>query len=78
MSSNEFKIQPDPTTSCGVSCPLACEKLPIGLLFEKRSLEFFSVVYDPILMILAGMKTRKSLDEFEFGQYYRVLKFILL
>ena len=30
-SSEEFKIWPDPTTDCGVSCPLASEKIPIDL-----------------------------------------------
>ena len=28
-SSEEFKIWPDPTTDCGVSCPRASEKIPI-------------------------------------------------
>ena len=30
-SSEEFKIRPDLTTDCGVSCPLASEKIPIDL-----------------------------------------------
>ena len=30
-SSKEFEIRPDPTTDCGVSCPLASEKIPIDL-----------------------------------------------
>ena len=30
-SSQEFEIRPDPTTDCGVSCPLASEKIPIDL-----------------------------------------------
>ena len=30
-SSEEFKIRPDPTTDCGVSYPLASEKIPIDL-----------------------------------------------
>ena len=30
-SSDEFEIRPDPTTDCGVSCPLASEKIPIDL-----------------------------------------------
>ena len=30
-SLEEFKFLPDPTTDCGVSCPCACEKIPIDL-----------------------------------------------
>ena len=30
-SSEEFEIQPDLNTDCGVSCPLASEKSPIDL-----------------------------------------------
>ena len=30
-SSEEFEIRPDLTTDCGVSCPLASEKIPIDL-----------------------------------------------
>ena len=30
-SIEEFEIRPDLTTDCGVSCPLASEKIPIGL-----------------------------------------------
>ena len=30
-SSEEFEFWPDWTTHCGVSCPLMCEKIPIGL-----------------------------------------------
>ena len=30
-SSEEFKIRPDRTTDCGVSCPSASEKVPIDL-----------------------------------------------
>ena len=30
-SSEEFEIRPDLTTDCGVSCPLAFEKIPIDL-----------------------------------------------
>ena len=36
---------------------------------EKRCLHFFSAVYYPIIMILAGNEDMyKSLDDFEFGQ----------
>ena len=30
-SLEEFEIRPDPTTDCGVRCPLASGKIPIGL-----------------------------------------------
>ena len=30
-SSEEFEIRPDLTTDCGVSCPLASEKIPVDL-----------------------------------------------
>ena len=30
-SSQEFEIRPDPITDCGVSCPLASEKILIDL-----------------------------------------------
>ena len=30
-SSEEFEFLPDPTTECGVSCPLVSEKIPIDL-----------------------------------------------
>ena len=30
-SLDEFEIRPDLTTDCGVSCPLAPEKIPIDL-----------------------------------------------
>ena len=30
-SSEEFEIRPELTTDCGVSCPLASEKIPIDL-----------------------------------------------
>ena len=71
--SKEFEITPDPATSCGVSCPCACEKIPIGLQWEKkRYLHLFSAVYDPILMILAGNEDiHKSLDEFELVKIWR-------
>ena len=39
------------------------------LIMGKTMSPFFSVVYDLILMILAGNEDiHKSLDEFEFGQ----------
>ena len=30
-SSEDYEIRPDLTTDCGVSCPLASEKIPIDL-----------------------------------------------
>ena len=53
-SSKEFEIQRDSTTNCGVSCPLASEKIPIDFYWEKRCCHFFSAVFDRILFILAG------------------------
>ena len=65
----EFEIRPDQTTNCGVSYPLACEKIPIGLQWEQRCLHLFSAIYYPILMIRVGIENmHKSLDDFEFGQ----------
>ena len=40
-SSGEFEIRPDLTTNCGVSCPLASGKIPIGLLCGKMVLSLF-------------------------------------
>ena len=43
------------------------QKAPIGLLWRKRCLIFFSAVYHPILFILAGNDDmHESSDEFEF------------
>ena len=65
-SSEEFEIQPDRTTDCGVSCPLASEKIPIDLQWGKWCCHFFSAILDQILFILAGnYDIHKSLDEFE-------------
>ena len=62
-SSEEFEIQPDRTTDCGVSCP----KIPIDLKWEKWCCHFFSAVLDRIHFILAGNDDiHESLDEFEF------------
>ena len=36
----EFKIQPDLTTECGVSCPLASEKIPIGFKWKNGVVTF--------------------------------------
>ena len=45
------------------------KRIPICLQWEKRWFHLFSVVYDPIPMILAGNEDmHKSLDDFEFGQ----------
>ena len=44
-SSTGFEIRGDPTTDCGVSCPLASEKK------EKRCCHFFSAGFDWILFI---------------------------
>ena len=64
-SSEEFKIRRDPTTDCGVSCPLASEKIPSDLLWEKRCCHFFlSCIFDRILFILADNDhIHKSLNE---------------
>ena len=60
-SSEDFEIRPVLTTDCGVSCPLASEKIPIDLYSH-----FFSAILDHILFILAGNDDiHKSLDEFE-------------
>ena len=43
-----------------------CEKVPIGLKWEKQCLHFFSAVLDRILFIFAGNDyIHESLDEFE-------------
>ena len=41
------------------------KKIPIGLLWEKQCLLFFSAVLDRILFMLAGNDKHESLDEFE-------------
>ena len=50
--SREFEIWPDQTPVCGVSCPLASEKISIDLLY--KCCHFFSAVLRLILFILAG------------------------
>ena len=61
-SSKEFEIWPDPTTDCGVSCPLASEKIPHRRIMGKNGVAFL----DQILFILAGNDDiHKSLDEVE-------------
>ena len=65
-SSEEFKIGSYLTYYCGVSFPLASEKIPITYNGEKWCCHFFSAILDQILFILAGNDNiHKSLDEFE-------------
>ena len=65
-SSQEFEIRSDPTSDCGVSCPLASEKNPHRLIMGQWCCHFFSAILDQILLILAGNDDiPKSLDEFE-------------
>ena len=67
-SLEEFEILHNLTTNCGVSCPLALEKIPIDFYWEKQCCHFFSAVFDQILFILAcNDDIHKSLDEFEIG-----------
>ena len=64
---NDFEFRPDLTTGYGVSCPLALEKIPIDLQWEKQSHHVFSAVFVQILFILASNEDiHKSLYEFEF------------
>ena len=69
VSSEDFEIQPDAITDCGVSCPLASKKIPIGLyiVMEKTVLPLFlSYILGQIFFILAGNDDiHKRLDEFE-------------
>ena len=44
-SSDEFEIRPDPTTDCGVSCPLASEKNPHRLIMGENSGVTFSQLF---------------------------------
>ena len=44
-SSEEFVIRPDPTTDCGVSCPLASEKNPHRLIMGKNGFATFSQLF---------------------------------
>ena len=47
------------------------KKIPYAYI-GKNCLDFFSAVYDSILMILTvNEDMHKSLDEFEFGQYLK-------
>ena len=40
-SLEELKIRPGLTTDCGVSCPLASEKIPIRLIMGKNGVATF-------------------------------------
>ena len=65
--SNEFKIRPDRTKDCGVSCPWASGKISINLYWEKCCELSSTCIYDQIFFILAGNRDiHESLDEFEF------------
>ena len=65
-SLEKFEIRRDSTTDCGVSCPLATEKITIDLLWENGVVTFSQLFFDRILFILAGNNDiHKSLDEFE-------------
>ena len=66
VSSEDFKIQPDSTTDCGVSCSRASEKNPHRLIMGKMCCHFFLAVLDRIHFILAGSDDiHDSLDKFE-------------
>ena len=44
-SSEEFEIRPDPTTDCGVSCPLASEKKPHRLIMGGNGIATISQLF---------------------------------
>ena len=44
-SSEEFEIRPEPTTDCGVSCPLVSEKNPHRLIMGKNGVATFSQLF---------------------------------
>ena len=65
-SSKEFEIRPDLTTDCGVSCPLASDKIPIDL--GKSDVSTFSQLFlikSFSYLQLGNVGIHKSLDEFE-------------
>ena len=65
-SSKELELRPDPTTGCGVSCPLVSEKkIPIYLSWEKWFCHFFTAVFDQIFILAGNNDIHKSLNEFE-------------
>ena len=62
--SDEFEFQPDRISHFGVTCPCGRIKFSIDIL---RCLHLFSVVFEPILFILAGNEAmHKILGEFDF------------
>ena len=63
--SDEFEFRLDRISHFGVTCPCGRIKFSIDLLW---CLHLFSVVFDPILFILAGNEDmHKTPDEFDFG-----------
>ena len=65
---NEFEFRPDRTTNYRVICPWTSKKYPHRLIMGKMVSPLFLVVFDPILLILAGNDSMHySLDEFEFA-----------
>ena len=64
--SDEFEFRLDWMSHFGVTYPCGRIKFSIDILW---CLHFFSVVFDPILFILAGNEDmHKILDEFDFCQ----------
>ena len=44
-SLEEFEFRPDLNTDCGVSCPLASEKIPIDLKWRNNGVATFSQLF---------------------------------
>ena len=64
QTSSNFSLIGPPTEELAALERL--KEIPIGLLWDKRCLHFFSAVLDRILFILAGIDSiHESLDEFE-------------
>ena len=68
-SLKEFEIRPDPTTDCGVSCPLESENIPLDFSWKNRVATFSwlfligSISY--LQVIMTYMRAWMSL---KFGQ----------
>ena len=61
-SLEEFEIRPDLTTDCGVSCPLASEKIPgkngVATFSQLFLIKFFSYLRVTVTYIRAWMSSK--------------------
>ena len=64
---DEFEFRQDPTSDCGVSSPLASEKVPIDLQWGNSCDQFSAFNFAWIVFVFGSNKDmHKSLDELKF------------